>query len=88
MTTETYLYRSDPYRASTFANPWPLSLTLKQPDETRRLDGHRFQGLVPRIHEILEEHSIHRDESSVRMVLASKPGYHGSGAWTPGTGER
>ena len=58
MSLEDYLYRSDPFRSSTFEHPWPLPLMMKEPEVELRFDGPRFRPFLPEILSILDRHSI------------------------------
>ncbi|MCJ1346602.1 hypothetical protein MMC31_004820 [Peltigera leucophlebia] len=77
MTLDAFLYRSDDFRKSTFENPWPLPLQLDEPKPAFRLFGPLFKGLVPKIRQVLAEHSIKQNQSWADIYLASKPGFPG-----------
>ena len=77
MSLEDYLYRSDPFRSSTFKHPWPLPLMMKEPEVELRLDGPRFRPFLPEILSILDCHSIEKTQRTVMMCMISKPGFPG-----------
>lgn len=77
MSLDAFLYRSDYFRKSTFENPWPLPLQLDEPEPAFRLFGSLFKGLVPKIRQVLADHSIRENQSWADICLASKPGFPG-----------
>ena len=77
MTLDAFLYRSDDFRKSTFENPWPLPLQQDEPNHNFRLFGPLFKGLVPKLRQLLAEHSIKQNQSWADTYMASKPGFPG-----------
>ena len=77
MSLEDYLYRSDPFRSSTFRHPWPLPLMMREPEVELRFDGPRFRSLFPQVLSILDRYSIKETQRTVIMRMISKPGFPG-----------
>lgn len=75
ITIETFLYRSDGFRSSSFLTPLPLPLKLEAPIADLQLDGSMFGPLCLEILSILEDHSIHEEKTHLAMRMVSKPGY-------------
>ena len=75
MLLEAYLYRSDPYRKSSFQVPLPLPYLSEDPPSVLQLNGDRVRPLVPAVIAILKENSFERDQLFIKMALLSKPGY-------------
>ena len=78
MTVETFIYRSDPFRASSYQVPLPFPLMIRDPGPNLQLDSEIFRPLAPLIISILEENGIPENRCGVRMGMISKLRYSGN----------
>lgn len=78
MTLERYLYNTDSYRTSSFRNPFPLPLTLNDPEPEYLIGGKYIGPLVSEIRAILTNHSIQESKVAFKTQMVSKSGYPGA----------
>lgn len=69
---DAFLYRSDYFRKSTFETPWPFPLQLDEPEPAFRLFGSLFKGLVPKVRQVLAEHSIRKEKVGRILIWLQK----------------
>ena len=75
MPVEVYLYKSDPYRTSSFQVPLPLPFLAEDPPRALQIDGGQIRPHVPAMVDILKNNSFERSQVHLNMKLISKPGY-------------